>query len=120
MSKIDDVIKERNLKPKEKIKYKEIIRKDERGNIIQRRYPTGSEWLSDYDSNNNLIYFRDIEGNKSWFEYDKNNNLIHYLSSSGYEYWVEYDENGVETRRLKYVNGDYYLNSKYLARGVKL
>ncbi len=75
--------------------YKEEF--DERGNLIYRKYYSGSEWWKEYDKNNNLIHCKDSTG-EWWKEYNENNKQIHYKDTYGDEFWYKYDESNKEIK----------------------
>ena len=117
---IKQIIKELELKPKPKKKFKEIIRKDNNGNIIYRKDSYGYEYWKEYDSNNNIIHYKDSYGYEYWKEYNKFESLIHFKDSDGYEYWKECDSNNIIMNILKKdPDGSYELNGKQMLKKYK-
>jgi len=71
------------------------IKVDDKGNIIQKKYPDGSisEWKYKYNINNNLIWEKFPNNNIFEYKYDKNHNLIWKKLPNGNIYEWKYDEN---------------------------
>ncbi len=76
---------------------KEIIRYDERDNLIYWKETCGRENQYEYDERDNCVYIKSFFdkmdcSREGWKEYDKNNNLICYRDSYNYKFWSDYDE----------------------------
>ncbi|MCK9198120.1 MAG: RHS repeat protein [Bacilli bacterium] len=72
---------------------KEIIKYDEKDNIIYRKKANGLEDWYRYDENSNIIYHK-TSNKEYWYKYDNKNRLINMKDSNGYEESYEYDEKG--------------------------
>ena len=84
-----------------------IVKTDDAGNIIYRRFGSYECWY-EYDKNGNVIHTKNSDGFEEWYKYDKNGNQIHYKDTEGCEEWYEYDCDGNIMNYKKHIEEKEY------------